>query len=421
VIELLPGIEINEELVLKVEAQDGNSDYKMTDYIAVKVNQDFINVNVNSIQTSVSNNGLIGYTDFLRTDGLGFQFEVEEALLYEAGLMIGVQEVGETRVVDRIRNGRFADQDFWYEQIIERSVPPAEQAYFAYGSFTDSSAIRDEIGLLIEQEVIAYDDEGHDQYVIVEYTIVNTSDEVLENVAAGLFADWDINNAFENQAKTAYGKRLGYVYYTGDDQLTAGIQSLTLLPFNSYMIDNFSGGAGGVDLYDSTGFDSPDKFVTLSTERLEAGMGDREGNDVIQVMANKGIRLLPGEQQKLAFALHAGRSIDQVLESADAAYERYHGAPPGSDVDGVAEIGALWPNPTRDDLTLELSLRNRTLFQVQVFNTQGVEVINTSSPTLYAGYNQVQIELPDLETGVYFLRLVTDGFVETMPFQYTSD
>jgi hypothetical protein len=56
-----------------------------------------------------------------------------------------------------------------------------------------------------------------------------------------------------------------------------------------------------------------------------------------------------------------------------------------------------------------------------VFNTQGVEVINTSSPTLYAGYNQVQIELPDLETGVYFLRLVTDGFVETMPFQYTSN
>lgn len=421
IIQLLPGIALNEELVLRIEAQDGGSNYKMTDYIVVKVNQDYVNVNVNAIQTSVSNNGLIGYTDFLRTDGLGFQYEVEEALLYEAGLMIGVQEVGETRVVDRIRNGSFNDQDFWYDQIIESMEPDGDRAYYAFGSFTDSSAIRDEIGLHIEQEVYAYDDEAHENYVIIAYTIENRSDEVLENLCAGLFADWDVINAFENQAKTAYGKRLGYVYYTGDDQLTAGIQSLTLLPFNAYMIDNIQGGAGGVDLYDSTGFNSPDKYLTLSSERLEAGMGDREGNDVIQVMANKGIQLMPGEKQTLAFALHAGRSIEQVLSSADAAYERYHGIPPGADVAGIADIGVLWPNPTRDNLTLELSLRDRNLFKIEVYNTLGLQVVITSSPTLYAGYNQLKIDLPELETGIYFLRLSTEGFVETLPFQYTSD
>jgi hypothetical protein len=411
----------NELVALKLEAKVQGTDYKYTVFKSFNINQDFVNVTVNNIKTTVSKHGLIGYTDFLQSSGIGFSYLLEDDLLYEGGLMIGVETKGQTKVVDRIRNGSFADQDFWEANSIRRMVPSGEEAFLATGSFTDSSAIRDEIGLSIKQEIKAYDDSAHQNYVLLAYEIQNLSEARLENLSVGVFADWDIIDANENHGKTAYGKRLGYVHYTGDNQVTAGIQALTLLPFNSYMIDNIRGGEGGVDLYDSTGYDSQDKLTTLTNERLQAGITDDEGNDVIQIMAMKGITLEPLEVAKVCFALHAGNSIDAVLKSADAAYERFHGAPPGADVEGIADVGRLWPNPTRDDLTLEITLRSRANFIVEVYNTQGLKVLERETPSLFAGYNQILVALPELSTGIYFLRISNSDFIHNIPFQYLND
>lgn len=421
VIRVNEGALDNESVVLKLDASVQGSDYKYTVYKSFNINQDYVNVTVNNIKTTISKYGLIGYTDYLQSSGIGFSYQLQEDLLYEGGLMIGVETEGQTKVVDRVRNGSFADQDFWEVNTIRRMVPPGEEAFYASGSFSDSSAIRDEIGLLIRQDVTAYNDSAHENYVLLEYEIKNQSTSRLENLSVGVFADWDIIDANENHGKTAYGKRLGYVHFTGDNQVTAGIQALTLFPFNSYMIDNVRGGEGGIDLYDSTGFDSPDKLITLNKERLQAGITDDEGNDVIQVMSMKGITLEPEASTKVSFALHAGNSIEAVLKSADAAYERFHGSPPGADVEGIAEIGRLWPNPTRDNLTLEITLRSRESFLVEVYNPQGIRVVERETPSLFAGYNQILVSLPRLGTGVYFLRISAPGFIHNIPFQYLTE
>ena len=75
---------------------------------------------------------------------------------------------------------------------------------------------------------------------------------------------------------------MGYCYYTATSGKYAGIKLLTnTAPPNFYAIDNIAGGAGGFDL--TNGFDTKEKYKTLSTQRLAAGVGGT-GSDNINVM-----------------------------------------------------------------------------------------------------------------------------------------
>lgn len=404
----------DEEVIVKVTATSLPNDYAFERYISFDVNPSYVNVQVNRIKTTISKNGLFGYTDYFQTNGLGFQLDSISSLIFEGGLMIGHNTDGTIKVVDRVRGEDIYDRDFWEQSVISRQVPSGDQAYFANGSFIDSSARKDEIGLLIEQNVWAFDKPGHENYIILEYTIENQSDQDLTNLSAGLFADWDIENALENKGNTAYGKRMGYVYSTGLQDVSAGIQALSLYPFNCHMIDNVGGGNGGVDLFDEEGFTSGDKYTALNEERLEAGAGE-QGNDVIEVTSMKQISLPKNEKITVAFAVHASQSREELLRSADSAYAQYNGYLPGQNLTQPLAIRSSWPNPTAGPVTISLDLKEQSELDVEVINAMGRFVDSWETKILYPGYNEISIDLSRQQTGVYFIRLSKGEFSEIFP------
>jgi serine protease len=405
------------EVIVKMTATSASSSYVMEEFLSFVVNPSYVNITVNNVSTTIAQNGLVGFTDLFQSHGLGFQLDTEGNLVYECGLMIGHRDDIRERVVDRIRGPELYDRDFWQEEVIARIPPVGNEAYLAQGSFTDTSAIIDEIGFLVQQKAYAYNDPGHQHYVVVEYTIVNKSGKDLSDLAVGMFADWDIKDASANKAETVQGKRLGYVYSTGAVRLTAGIQALSDFAFNSYMIDNVSGGYGGIDMYDEEDYSSRRKYKSMNVNRFTAGAAGEAGlgNDVIQVVACKGIDLAKDSSVTVAFAIHAGKTIERVLESADSAFVRHTGYAPGANVSTDFEVRRLFPNPADDHLTIEVDAQYDQSLHVNVYNVQGVLIQAYTSEKIFAGFNTIELQLPVLGAGVYYLELKSEGHNELYP------
>ncbi|MBT3648667.1 MAG: S8 family serine peptidase [Flavobacteriales bacterium] len=404
----------NQDATVRFDISDGT--YSTSIYKQFVINPDYVNVAVNSVKTSVTKHGLVGFTDLFHTYGLGFQLDTHGNLLYEAGLMIGHENFEQKRVADRVRSDELFDRDFWPMEVIHRTVPQGEEAYRAVGRFSDTSAITDEIGLEIRQKVVAYQKEGHRNYVIVDYTIHNVSGDDLNDVYAGVFADWDIKNYDENRAGTAYGKRLGYVYHTGNEELTGAVQALSDIPFYSYMIDNTSDGAGGIVLYDTDRYSTADKYLSLTSERRKAGENGL-GNDVCQVISVGPMDIPNGDSVNVAFAYHAATNIEDVLASADSAYQQFYSFLPGENIFAPFQLRSVRPNPAIDYLTLEFDLKEKSAMDFYLIDISGAPVSFLEETTLFPGFNEITIDLPPVSSGLYFVRIESDDFYRTIPLE----
>lgn len=75
----------------------------------------------------------------------------------------------------------------------------------------------------------------------------------------------------------------------------------------------------------------------------------------------------------------------------------------------------IYPNPTQDMLFLELNTTSSLASQVEIKDIMGrvikMQVVNTQK-----GLNQVQMDVLDLETGMYFLTYTQNKEVKTLPF-----
>jgi hypothetical protein len=71
----------------------------------------------------------------------------------------------------------------------------------------------------------------------------------------------------------------------------------------------------------------------------------------------------------------------------------------------------IFPNPAKDNFTVKLNFKKNEKSNVVIFNSIGCEVFSTEV-YLTEGTNFVPININNLNTGVYFLKIVTnDGFV----------
>lgn len=405
--------EYNEMVDIRLEITDG--DYLVTRFVQFAINQDYANLNINNISTTVSSRGNIGYADDRLQLGLGFRYENLPSFIYDGGLMIGVKQQDQIDVVDRLRNDqRGVDQDFRTLKVIRETMESTRQDFIATGKFNDDSALRDRIGLEVSQRALASTAFGEEDYVIVEYTIKNTSGEDIPEMYVGLCVDWDIVNADKNRGLTESGRKLGYLHYVNDEELSAGVQLLSDYPFYSYMIDNESI-TSGVNLFED-GYSTEEKFTTLSTNRYEAGV-QPVGNDVIQVVSAGGIALREGEEVTVAFALMAARSREAIVATADSAYKNYNGYFPGENIYKPFQLVSLGPNPADDDCLIEFDLQETDELTFQLINSQGMPMGEVLRKNYFQGRNLQLLSLPDVPSGTYVLQVKGTNFERNLLLQ----
>jgi subtilisin family serine protease len=204
---------INEEVVFDLTISGGG--YQTVQRILIDVNVDYVNVLVNDIETSIAGNSSLGYLEREGSPGLGFRFVAESSQLFEAGLMVGLKKSNQVMVIDNIRDGQELDEDFSaVNSIFERQLN--DTAFAAYASFSDEQSTGDSAGVSVSLKAFAFEENGHREYVLLNYTIRNTSTESFDSLYVSLFTDWDIAPYEQNRAKWNSDYQVNFSYVPGD-------------------------------------------------------------------------------------------------------------------------------------------------------------------------------------------------------------
>jgi len=317
---------VPENFIMPITITYKDGTYVDQEEITFLLNPTFIDIDENLVTTTISNTGRIGYEDpesETPEKGVGFVFD-NLSILYEMGIIMGTGTG--TQLYNNVRGigGNF-DQDFIsIGQKIKEITPGERSSSEVFGTLSNSATPASQT-FQMKYRSLAWKEQPYDKFVIVEYTIANPTATALNNFYLGLFADWDITqNGTTDIAKWDNDHKLGYVYPVSAEALPhAGIQLLTGAPTH-FAIDNNQAVAGNpFGLYD--GFTDTEKFSSLSggLGRAEAGV-TTNGNDVSHMVGSGPYNIPAGQEIKIAFALHAAMTFDDLLLSAKYADSVYN-------------------------------------------------------------------------------------------------
>ena len=90
-----------------------------------------------------------------------------------------------------------------------------------------------------------------------------------------------------------------------------------------------------------------------------------------------------------------------------------------SDIERANLITAVYPNPAKDQVNINLNMEQSENVEVSVFNTVGQVVLNENFGSMN-GVNTLTLNLGDLTTGIYFVKIVVGDKVYTKPLQITK-
>jgi len=390
---------LNAVIPFKLTLTDGS--YSAIIMFSVTVNVDYINIQINEVATTITSKGLIGYNQNAQAQGLGFTYKGGATLLYEGGLMVGTSSSAVSDVVRGVETT--PDLDFQSVEKVQKVLPTEKSDFDLKGSFNDNISSTPQ-NLLIKHKAYAWTAIDYSKFIIVEYNLKNNGSTSLNNLYAGIFADWDMLDYAKNRASFDSNAKMGYAYST-DSSLYVGIKALTnLSSVKHYAIDNASGGGGGVDI--SSTYTVAQKYTTLSTNRSDAGVAGT-GADIIDVISNGPFSVSAGDSVVVAFALIAGDNLTDIQTSAVNAQDKYDEMLITSLNDKVSQgeisINAF-PNPANDVLNLEFFIPSTQHVNLELYNMMGQKVIEMVNGPLTEGKHQLKIDISKLQSGVYFYK-----------------
>lgn len=407
-IKILPTAPANQVVQFKLAYSDPATSYTAYEFFSVIVNVDYINITINDVATTISSGGRIGYSQDNQAGGLGFNYMNNGTILYEAGLMVGVNG---TKVSDAIRGVTAPETDFQSVVATRNIVPATFSEFDVDGTFKDNLA-SSPLPVTVHHRAFAWSTTGNRKFVIVHYAIINTGTATLTNLYAGIFADWDIDIATFGSNRAAFdaANKMGYAYYTGTNGTYAGIKLLTsTAPVVHYAVDNVAGGAGGADL-STGGYDGTEKYLTLSTNRANAGVAGA-GADVIDVVSTGPYSVAVGDSVIVAFALIAGDNLSDIQTSAVNAQIKYNGLNMTTGITNSftenSEQMLVYPNPATNQSVIDITITQETLVELKILNIFGAEIELIASGKMQAGPHRFVYDLSALSSGSYYYQLTT--------------
>ncbi len=389
-------IPVNQSIDFEVAMSDGS--FQAKQFFTLFINVDYINIDINDVATTATSKGKIGYNQNAQVQGFGFKYKNVD-LLYEAGLMVGIDT---TKVSDCVRglNTSVADTDFSTMNRIQLQNPSVVSDFDTKARINDNTSFTP-IPVTIDQNTYAWTSAPNTQFVIWEYNITNThATDSIKNLYAGIFADWDIDGGTYTENRSAYDAttKMGYSYYTATGGKYGGIKLLTNTAApNFYAVDHVSGGNGGLDF--ANGVDTKDKYLSLSTQRLAAGVNGN-GNDVINVMSSGPMKLAAGESVKVAFALIGGDSLHSLINGANQAQIAYNGLITGTIGSASPDDGLnIFPNPAKNSIIISQTEKKYTTYEIYYLNGRLI------SENKLHNIKQ-KVDLSDFAEGMYIVKLI---------------
>jgi serine protease len=406
---VLPNIPSEEKIILKLTYSGTN--YSSEQFISFIANETFINIDTNNISTTITSNGRIGFNNFLMLNGIGFNYKDSETYLSESGFLIG-------NSITRVSDCLYGNYDF--KMLNAPYINNINKAdLFIQSKFNDDSS-GNRLNIDVSQNVYAWNDSVDADFIILEYYLKNLNNYAVNNLYAGIFADWDIINPSLNKAAFDSADRFSYVYHTGNKNMYTAIKILSNTPFNHYAIDNIQGGNGGIDITD--GFTKQEEYYSLSTTKNNAGSGN-SGNDVAVVLSSGPLSLNVNDSLKVAFALMASENLFSLHNIAQQAQNKYDSL---NHDNGINKTGSnnsffiVYPNPVvnNDNFYVLINLDRDRFINIDILDYTGKELKKIKNGKLPAGIYSLKVKT-DLQKGIYLVRYSygNDVFIRKISIQ----
>lgn len=389
------------------------------------------------ITFTVTNYGQFGLDNdsYYPEGGVGFVMDPNTTNhLAEAALMIGR---GPDQVSDAARSAGGATPGY---QITDADFAPAPGGALlqvpnfssafqtTFSKFNDAPA-ENPMGITVKQWTVNYPRGADEGYVLVIYTLQNTSGGPLSGVYAGILHDWDFPQFLAGSDSTGFigTENLGYMF---NQQLSAsgpyrGVAVVSPQGATAYHAINAQ-----VDMYTPTSFETT-LIDSTKWEYLSGGIGPGAiptgslGDDASFVGTGPLNFNNDGDTVQIAFAFVGSEDgLARLVQHTQAAHTRYDAI--------VAEVAVSepttrpltftlhpnTPNPFNPQTRIAFTLDQPAVVNLRIFNLLGQDVTTLLNASLPAGYfettwNGTDRHTREVASGVYFYRLEAGDHSQT--------
>jgi serine protease len=372
--------------------------YSDFQWISAIGNPNYATQSGNNISLTITSAGNLGFNDYdANQQGTGFHFGDGPNYMFEGSLILGNSS---TKVVDQIRNStqQAEKQSFLNVQPFKISIPGSVSDIQGSAVFNDNIATN-KLGVNVKLQSYSFIDPADKNYIILRYTITNTSGADISNLYAGLYFDWDMIEGSGANDLTAYDNtgNFGYVHHQGlVPDTTIGIGLLSASNYGFYAITN-----------SSFGYTDAEKWNALSSVLAPVSAGPA---DIANVTSSGPYNIPAGSSIDVAFALAADISVANLRTSFASARSKYNSIITSINdsklpVPYKFELAQNYPNPFNPSTIIKYSISSESHVTLKIFDMLGREVAALVNEQKAPGLYSVNFIAGNLPSGVYLYKL----------------
>jgi len=406
-VKILPNAPVNHDVIFTLKYTGNNGNYTDFESFKTMVALDYLNVAINQVSTTFTSNGRVGYSSGSATNGIGFVYK-NKSMLYEASLLIAKSE---TQVMNNARIDDEASEDFVRQQSAVVVEPSKAADFEAKSIFTDAGS-NNSIGLKVRSRALAFSSVPNDNYVIMEYEIVNTGSVDLQNIYTGLFTDWDLDISSSNATEYDATTKTAYVYAKQNASYPyVGVRLLNhsaapaYYPLSYQIANSFL--ADGV-------FTISEKYKTLTSGIQATGLGynTTNGYDVMFTLGSGPYDIPKDGAIKVAYAFLASDNKNELLTNGEAAQTKYEQVLRAETMVKPTAylLGQNYPNAAKTFTYIPVDLPEKTKINLTVYDIMGRKVRQIVNEELDAGIYNFYVDVSRFAKGVYTYKLTTSAY-----------
>ncbi|MCK6604992.1 MAG: S8 family serine peptidase [Ignavibacteriaceae bacterium] len=402
----------NAQLNFQVRFSDGSySDFQWVNTIG---NPTYATQACNDVALTITSRGNLGFDDYPNnTKGSGFKYNGGNNMLFEGALMIATTPV---RISNSARNssGNNADKDFQTEVPFLLEIPGVKADVEGFTRFNDNLAGGSAVGTKTELRSYSYGTTGDENYIIVRYTIKNTSGTNLTNLYAGLFFDWDLidgsGDLVSYNSSANYGKMSNS---SASFSTKTAVALISGTNYGFYAINN-DGTGGSFSIYD--GYSDSEKWTSLSsglTGRLSGGPAD-----ISCVVSAGPYSINQDDSIDIAFVIAASDNDQGLTSAVENARNKWNAITSvketGGDLPVSFRLEQNYPNPFNPETVIRYSVPENGPVSLRIFDITGKEIRTLVDMDQNAGNYEARFDALNLSSGVYFYELRAAGNLKRM-------
>jgi subtilisin family serine protease len=397
-----------ERFLLKIQS----TGYEDRAFFSLLLAPSFAELNINNIQTSITQNARIGFSDpGGQSGGTGFRYQSGSNLLFEGAWIAGTgpDQISSSARGDIINKDIVYEEDF-SSQTFSVFIPGEKADQETHSVFRDINA-DSSMEIRVTQQTFGWKTQPFKDLLLFRYTIENTGSQTLVPFHFGLFFDWDIGQYSENVSAFDGDYNIGYVYDSSHDGSPTfiGLSLLGTESISYHSIVNNEQESTHWGIYD--GFTDEEKWQSISGGITTLSTGP---TDISHVMSAGPFSIAAGDSRQITFALIAGSSLsslrDRVVSARQLLSKVTAVKPEKSMRPLTSSLRDNYPNPFNPTTTIPYTVDRQSRVRLEIVDITGARVRILVDEVQSAGDYSVQWNATDsgnrtVASGVYFYRL----------------